>query len=128
LSLQLEHKVGNLLLSNECSLFAYILVFLCLVKFLHLLFECLEGCAIIDELKVLNFVVIGSIDGLNGGHLLIGHDEAQVVQGLSELLRGHLEVLVTIPILEEALGVKSVSCEPLSESPKDDLNNGSLIS
>lgn len=128
LGLQLEHQVSDLLLANENSLLADILIFLSLVQLFHLLFEGLEGCAIIDELKIPNLIVVSAVDRLNGAHFLIVHNEAQVIQGLSELLRGHLEVFVTIPILEEALGVKSVSCEPLTEGTKDLLDNDSLVS
>ena len=37
-------------------------------------------------------------------------------------------MLMTIPILEEALGVKSVSGKPFSEGTEDNLNNSSLVS
>ena len=62
LSLKLKHKISDFLLTNKCSLFTNILILLCLVKFLHLLLEGLEWCAVINELKVLNFIVIGAIN------------------------------------------------------------------
>ena len=128
LSLELEHQLGDHSLPNEGPLLANVLILLGLVQLLHLLLEGLERSAIIDELEVLNLVVVSAIDGLNCGDLLVGQGEAEVVQGLSELLGGHLEVLVMVPILEEALGVKSVSCQPFSEGAKDNLDNRSLIS
>lgn len=128
LSLELEHEISDLLLSNESSLLSDVLVLLGLVKFLHGLFEGLEGSAIVDELEIPDLVVIGSIDGLHGGHLLVGHGESEVVQSLAELLGGHFEVLVAIPVLKEALWVKSVPCEPFSECTEDHLDDLSLVS
>jgi hypothetical protein len=128
LSLELEHQLGDLSLANESPLLADVLILLGHVKLLHLLLEGLERGAIIDELEILYLIIVSAIDGLDCGHLLVRHGEAEVVQGLSELLRGHLEMLVTVPILEEALGVKSISCQPFSEGAKDNLDNRSLIS
>ncbi len=128
LSLKLEHQLGDLSLSNESPLFANVLILLGHVKVLHMLLESLERGAIIDELEILNLVIVSAIDGLDCSHLLVRHGEAEVVQSLSKLLRGHLEVFVTVPVLEEALGVKSISCQPFSEGAKDDLNYRSLIS
>jgi uncharacterized sodium:solute symporter family permease YidK len=128
LSLELEHQLGDLSLANEGSLLANVLILLGLVQLLHLLLEGLERSAIVDEFEVLNLVVVSAIDGLHCGDLLIGQSETEVVQGLSELLGGHLEVLVKVPVLEEALGVKSVSCQPFSEGAKDNLDDRSLIS
>ena len=78
-----------------------------------------EWVAIINELKILNLVGIGSIDLNNRTKLLIIHGKAKIGKGLSELLRRHLEVLVAIPVLEETLRVESVSLEPFSECIDD---------
>lgn len=128
LSLELEHQVGDLSLANESPLLANVLILLGHVQLLHMLLEGLERSAIVDELEILDLVVVSAIDGLHCGDLLIGQDKAEVVQGLSELLGGHLEVLVMVPVLEEALRVKSVSCQPFSEGAKDNLNDRSLVS
>ena len=128
LCLQLEHKVSDLFLTNESSFFTNILVLLGLIEFFHLFFECLERCAIIDKLEILDLIVVSAVDLLHGSHFLVRHNKAQVVQSLSELLRGHLEMFVTVPILEETLGVKSISSKPLSEGAKNLLNNNSLVS
>ena len=73
------------------------------------------GCSIGDELEVLDLVLIRAVDLNNSSELLIRHSEAQVGQGLSELLGRHLEVSVTVPVLEEALRVKAVTMKPVTE-------------
>ena len=64
---------------------------------------------------------------VDGKEVLIGHCEAEIGKSLSELLRGDLEVLVAVPILEETLGVKSVPLEPVSESSDDIIDQGDLV-
>jgi hypothetical protein len=128
LCLQLEHQVSDSLFPDESPLLANVFVLLGLVQLLHLLLESLERGAIVDEIKVPNLDVVGSIKGLYGGHFLVGKNETKVVQSLSELLGGHLEVFVAIPILEEALRIKSISSEPFFECTQHFLNNSSLIS
>ena len=125
--LKLEHQVSNFLFTNKHPLFTNVLLFLGLIQFLHLLLERLEWSTISDELKILDLIIIGAVDGIDGLHLLVRHDEAEVVECLPELLGRDLEVLVTIPILEEALGVQSVSCEPVLEGCEDVLHDGSLV-
>ena len=87
----------------------------------------LEWCSILNELKVLDLICVGTIDLLDGIDFLIRHGETKVGQGLSELLRRYLEVLVTIPVLEEALRVESVSLEPVLEGINYILGNDSLV-
>lgn len=61
LSLQFEHQIGDSPLSDEGSLFSNVFVLLGLVELFHLLLKGLERCAIIDELKVLNFIIICAV-------------------------------------------------------------------
>ena len=86
-----------------------------------------EWVAVVDELHVLDFVLVRSVDGHQRVELFVLHGEAKVGEGLSELLRGHLEMLVSIPVLEEALRVESVPLEPLAERVDDALSDSSLI-
>ena len=48
--------------------------------------------------------------------------EAQQRERLLKLLAGHFEVLVAIPVLEEALGIKSLFPDNFCETAKDPLN------
>ena len=94
--------------------------FLCLV---HFIFQSsFNWSTVINEFHVLELVFISSIDLNDCLNFKVRHCEAKVGKGLSELLWGHLEVFVTIPILEEALRVKSVSLEPLFEALNDTLS------
>ena len=127
LGLNLEQEVGRFLFSCEYSLLPNVLIFLRLVHLLHFFLKGLEGSAIKDELEVLDLVVISSVDGFDSLHLLVSHDEAEVVKSLSELLRRHLKVFVAVPVLEEALRVESVSREPVPEGCQHALDNVSLI-
>jgi hypothetical protein len=60
-SLQLEHKISDGLLSDECPFFSNVFILFGLVELFHLLLEGLEGCAIIDELEILNFIIISAV-------------------------------------------------------------------
>lgn len=86
-----------------------------------------EGVTIVYEFKILNLVFVSAVDLHYSFKLFIRHGEAKVGQSLSELLRRDLEVFVAIPILEETLGVKSVSLEPFSEGSDHSLNKSSLV-
>lgn len=118
LSLQFENQLLIFSFAREDVNFANILGLFSLV---HFILACLEWIGIIDEIHVTDFVLVSAIDLNDCLDFLIRHGEAEVCKGLSELLGRHLEVFVAVPILEEALGVKSVSLEPFFESINDSL-------
>lgn len=127
LGLELEDEGFVSFLTDKGPHLADILRLLGLVNFINLLLIGLEWVAIVDELHVLDLIVVSTVDLVDGKEVLIGHCEAEIGKSLSELLRGDLEVLVAVPILEETLGVKSVPLEPVSESSDDIIDQGYLV-
>lgn len=86
-----------------------------------------EGVALVNEVHVPDLVLVGAVDLHDGGVFLVRHGEAEVGKSLPELLRGHLEVLVAVPVLEEALRVESVALQPVAEAGKDTLHELALV-
>lgn len=81
-----------------------------------------ETVGVLQEVSVTDFVVIRAINGLNEGDLLGGKRVAEKRQCLLELLSGDFEVLVTVPVLEEALGVEPLFTDDFGETVKNALH------
>ena len=75
--------------------------------------------AIIEERHVLDVTIIVSVLLDNGVKLSIADLNTKECDGLFELFWGNLEVVVSIWVLEEALGIKSLSSDEVSELIKN---------
>jgi len=71
--------------------------------------------AIVEERHVLDVTIIVSVLLDNGVKLSIADLNTKECDGLFELFWGNLEVVVSIWVLEEALGIKSLSSDEVSE-------------
>ena len=71
--------------------------------------------AIVEEWHVLDITIIVSVLLDNGIELGITDLNTKESDGLFELFWGNLEVVVSIWVLEEALGIKSLSSDEVSE-------------
>lgn len=88
----------------------------------------LETVGVSEELGVTDLTVGFSVLGGNALDLLDAQLVAEEDKDLSELLLGHLEVLVAIPVLEEGLGIESVLADDFGETVKNGLDLRSFIS
>jgi len=75
--------------------------------------------AIVEERHVLDVTIIVSVLLDNGVKLSIADLNTKECDGLFELFWGNLEVVVSIWVLEEALGIKSLSSDEVSELIKN---------
>ncbi len=75
--------------------------------------------AIVEERHVLDVTIIVSVLFDNGVKLSIADLNTKECDGLFELFWGNLEVVVSIWVLEEALGIKSLSSDEVSELIKN---------
>lgn len=75
--------------------------------------------AIFEEWHVLDVTVVVAVFLDNGSKLCIADLNTKESDGLFELFWGNLEVVVSIWVLEEALGVKSFSSDEVSECIKN---------
>ena len=71
----------------------------------------LKACAVIQEWKVLDISELSSIDLNDGGQLSIRNLNSEKSDSLLELLWRDLEMVVSILVLEETLGIKSLSVD-----------------
>lgn len=78
--------------------------------------------AIVEEWHVLDVTFIVSVLLDNGIELGIADLNTKESNGLFELFWGHLEVVVSIWVLEEALSIKSLSSDEVSELIKNFLD------
>jgi len=79
LRLNLEDKLLEGGVTDEGSLLANVLILFSLVKLLHFFLEGNEGGSIINELEVLDFIVVSSVDGLDCFNFLIREDKAKII-------------------------------------------------
>lgn len=113
LSLYLQHQVVQLFVSLEVGLFSDIGS---LRASLDRLGENFSRVSLFQESQVFDFSsrVSENLDTCLG--LLVRDYESEIRKNLSELLDGDLEVFMSIPILEETLGIKSVLDQKFSEA------------
>ena len=77
--------------------------------------DVLEAVAVLKEVSVSDLALFVAVHKANLGHLLGRQGKPEVGKDLPEDLLADLEVLVAVEVLEEALGVKSVSSDDLLE-------------
>lgn len=82
----------------------------------------LEAVCVLQELVITDLTVGFSILGGHGSNLLVAQVVTKEDKDLTELLLGHLEMLVAVPVLEEGLGVESVLADDFSETVEDGLD------
>lgn len=70
-----------------------------------------KNLRVVDEVKILNIVLLVSVNQNNSLELSVGEVESEASQHLLELLWRNLEVLMSVEVLEEGLGVKSLSLD-----------------
>ena len=75
--------------------------------------------AVLEEWKVLDVAIVVTVFLHNGSELGIADLNTEESDGLFELFWANLEVVVSIWILEEALSIKSLSSDEVSESIKN---------
>ena len=84
--------------------------------------DILEAVSVLEEIVETDFVFLGTINGLNEFDILFRDWVAKKSEGLSELLSRHLEVLMAVPVLEEALGIEAIFPDNFRETFQDSLN------
>ncbi len=87
----------------------------------------LEAVGVLQELLVFDVVVLVTVDESHSVHLVLIDLKSQGVKHLAEDLRGDLEGAQSVSILEEALGVKAVLTDDLSEVLNDLLTKSALL-
>jgi len=87
----------------------------------------LEAVGILEEFSVTDFTVRLTVLGGNTLDLLSGKVVTEEDKDLTELFLGDLEMLMAIPVLEERLGIESISTDDLSETVKNLLNLSLLV-
>jgi len=87
----------------------------------------LEAVGVLEELGVTDLSVEFSVLGGHTLNLLNAKLVSEEDKDLTELLLGHLEMLVAIPVLEEGLGVESVLADHFGETAEDGLDLGRLV-
>ena len=74
-----------------------------------------------EEVIETDFVFLSTVNGFDEFDVLFRNGVAKESEGLSELLSGHLEVLMAVPVLEEALGIEAVFPDNFRETVQDSL-------
>jgi hypothetical protein len=87
----------------------------------------LEAVGILEEFGVTDFTVRLTVLGGDTLDLLSGKVVTEEDKDLTELFLRDLEMLMAIPVLEERLGIESVSTDDLSETVKNLLNLSLLV-
>jgi len=82
----------------------------------------LEAVCVLQKLVITDLAVGFSVLGGNGSDLLVAQVVTKEDKDLTELLLGHFEMLVAIPVLEEGLGIESVLTDDFSETVEDGLD------
>lgn len=131
LLLDFSHEDIELRVSLEVSLLAVVHWFGLSVNVLG---SDVRGVGIFKEIHVNDLSVRVAVVSNQALALVVSEDKSESRQNLSELLGRDFEVLVLVPVLEEALGIESVLNEQVSESLHDIsglsnlLRSGSLVS
>lgn len=82
----------------------------------------LEAVCVLQKFVITDLAVGFSVLGGNGSDLLVAQVVTKEDKYLTELLLGHFEMLVAIPVLEEGLGVESVLADDFSETVENGLD------
>jgi hypothetical protein len=89
-----------------------------------------EHVAILKEVGVTNFVAgsaVAAVNLGNAGDLNLAQEETVGGKHLTEDLGSHLEVSVTVEVLEEGLGVEAVLANDLLEALNDAVDTGDFL-
>ena len=77
---------------------------------------------VVDEVEILNVVLFVTVNQNDSLELSVTKVETEASQNLLELLWGDLEVLMSVEVLEEGFGIKSLSLDQKLELLNDTLD------